>query len=169
MFRIRESISWRPEGPTEINGYTWALGQQSPRCRRVKRSRKIEVFVVVLLVGLPLCSWLLSEIRWSRLNSPDGKFTNVREYLARSRKPSRVSKVEKQGETFFIAYSPMDTWLAMPSGPAGYVFDKSGQMVDWSGDTGDDSSFNKKWPLPQVESSLEELRRVGYQQSPGGQ
>src|SRR5262245_38358579 len=31
------------------------------------------------------------------------------------------------------------------SGPAVYVFDRSGRLVDWSGDMGDDSRFQQKW------------------------
>jgi len=112
---------------------------------------------------VPACGWLLSEIRWARINNPDGKFTNVREYIVQGRQPSRVTKVQREGGTFFIAYSPMDTWLALPSGPAAYVFDGTGEMIEWSRDIGDDPDFQKKWPLPQEESSLEELKQIGFQ------
>ena len=132
----------------------------------MKRIAKIKIIIGALLVVAPACGWLLSEIRWARINAPDGRFSNVREYIARGRPPSRVTKVEKEGKTFFIAYSPMNTWLAVPSGPAAYVFDATGQMVEWSADTGDDPDFQKKWPLPQEKSSLEELKRIGFQQSP---
>ena len=63
---------------------------------------------------------------------------------------------------FFIAYSPMNYWLAVPSGPAAYVFDESGQMVEWSWDPGDDLDFQEKWPLPQEESSVDELAMLGF-------
>lgn len=33
----------------------------------------------------------------------------------------------------------------LPSGPAAYVFDKSGHLTDWSSDVGDDSRFQQKW------------------------
>jgi hypothetical protein len=42
-------------------------------------------------------------------------------------------------------------------------------MVEWSWDTGDDPEFQKKWPLPQEESSVEELKQIGFQQSPAGE
>ena len=61
----------------------------------MKRSTKIEILVVVLIVVLPACGWLASEIRWARLNNPDGKFANVAEYIAHGRQPSRVTKVNR--------------------------------------------------------------------------
>lgn len=31
------------------------------------------------------------------------------------------------------------------SGPAGYVFDADGRLVDWSSDIGDDPAFDDRW------------------------
>ncbi len=62
----------------------------------------------------------------------------------------------------------MDTWLNVPSSPAAYVFDQAGQMVEWCPDSGDDEGFQKKWPLPQEESSFEELKQIGFQPQGGG-
>ena len=135
---------------------------------KMKKISKTEWIIVLLIFVLPACGWLLSEVRWSRINNPNGKFTTVHEYLAHGRQPGRVTKVQKDGRIFFIAHSPMDTWLAVPSGPAVYVFDENGQMVEWSWDTGDDPQFQKKWPLPQEQSSVEELKQIGFQQSPAG-
>ena len=132
---------------------------------KMKRSNKVEILIVVFVLVVPVGGWLLSEIRWARINNPDGKFTTVHDYLAQRRRPARVTKAQKGGNTFFIAYSPMDTWLAVPSGPAAYVFDETGHMVEWSRDTGHDWGFQQKWPLPQSESSVEELKRVGFQKA----
>jgi hypothetical protein len=41
-------------------------------------------------------------------------------------------------------------------------------MVEWSWDMGDDPQFQKDWPLPQERSSVEELKQIGFQQSPAG-
>lgn len=127
----------------------------------IKKTGKVEWLIVTVIFLVPAFGWLVSEIRWSRTNNPDGRFTTASEYLAHGRQPSRVTKVEKEGSIFLIAYSPMDTWLAVPSGPAAYVFDEHGQMVEWSRDTGDAPEFQRKWALPQEESSVAELRQVG--------
>ena len=135
----------------------------------MKRSRKIEITVAVLIVVLPACCWLISEIRWAHINNPEGKFTNVAEYITHGRQPSRVTKVQKQDKTFFIAFGPLDIWLALPSGPAAYVFDESGRMIQWSEDPGDDSEFQKLWPHQQQKSSsIEELKQIGFQQEAEG-
>lgn len=134
--------------------------------KKMKGSRKTEVVIVVLLVAVAACGWLASEIRWARLNNPEGKFTNVAEYVAHGRLPSRVAKVVKQDATFFIAYSPMDTWLAILSSPAAYVFDMKGKMIDWSRVPGDDNGFLERWPFPREKASVEELKHIGFQQPP---
>ena len=131
------------------------------------RLRK-ELIVCAVRFGIPALAWITSEVRWARINSPRGKFTSSGEYLAAGRLPSRVLALTTNGSTFLIAYSPMDHWLAFPSGAAAYVFDESGRMVTWSRDTGDDGRFQKDWPLRQQQrSSLEDLRRLGFQDGAG--
>ncbi|MDC0937201.1 hypothetical protein OAS39_13030 [Pirellulales bacterium] len=127
---------------------------------RLKLYSRSDLLLVLLVISLP-AGWLVSEARWSRINNPNGKFTNVDDYLAQSRQPNRVTKVSRDGKSYFIAYGPLDgRWLAMPSGPAAYVFDESGRLVEWWGDIGDEDNYGKIWSLPQDESSVEELRRL---------
>jgi hypothetical protein len=131
---------------------------------RLSRKTLIELAICVGLFGAAGIAWLSSEIRWARINSPVGKFTSAPEYLAAERLPSRITKLTTNGSTFFIAYSPMDYRLAVPSGPAAYVFDESGHLVAWSRDTGDDGRFQRSWPLrQQAKASIEDLKRLGFQ------
>ncbi len=132
---------------------------------RFKRKTLIEVAVCVGFFGVAGVAWLGSELRWARINSPAGKFCTASEYLATGRLPSRVTTITTNGSTFFIAYSPMDSRLAIPSGPAAYVFDESGRMIAWSRDTGDDGRFHRDWPWPQQgKASIEDLKRIAFQQ-----
>ncbi len=133
--------------------------------KKMKRSRKILMLALVLICALPACAWFISESRWRRINNPEGKFSTVSEYLSGTRQPSRVQRIEKDGQNFFIAYGPMDTWLAFPSGPAAYVFGPDRTMVDWSWDTGDDSDFEKQWPRSlRVDATIEEMEKETFQQ-----
>ena len=119
------------------------------------------IIVLILIVVFPISFWVISEIRWAEINSPDGKFTNVTEYLAQDRKPVSIKKIEKEGNVYFIAFGPLDSWLAAPSGPAAYVFDADGKMVDWAGDSGEADDFNSRWPWPErKDSDLEELKKI---------
>jgi hypothetical protein len=130
---------------------------------------KFELLIVLLIPAGLVGGFVLSQIRWHRINNPEGKFTNVGEYLAHGRLPARVTKVQRDGNTYFIAYGPMDYRIAVPSGPAAYVFDQTGQMVDWSSDTGDDRTFMQRWFRSEEKSSIEELKQIGFQQAPAGE
>lgn len=123
--------------------------------------RKEFVFGLLFLV-IPGIAWIGSELRWARINSPNGRFASASEYLAAGRLPSRVAKITSNGSRFWIAYGPMDHWLAMPSGSAAYVFDESGRMVAWSRDSGDGVAFQRSWPMSREEdASIEDLKRIG--------
>lgn len=124
-------------------------------------SRK-EFVLGLVLIGIPGFAWIGSELRWARINSPHGRFTCASQYLATGRLPSRVAKITSNGSRFWIAYGPMDHWLAVPSGSAAYVFDESGRMVAWSRDSGDDVAFQRSWPMSREEdASIEDLKRIG--------
>jgi hypothetical protein len=131
---------------------------------RLARKRLIEVTVLAALAGAAGIVWLSSEARWARLNNPLGKFDSSSEYLAAGRLPSRVATMTKGGSNYFIAFSPTDSRLALPSGPAAYVFDSSGRLVSWSRDSGDDGEFQRDWPLVQQQrASIDDLRKLGIQ------
>lgn len=133
------------------------------------RLARMKLISCLLLAGIPAVAWIGSEVRWANVNSPRDKFSSVTEYLASGRLPSRVTALTTNGSTYLVAYSPMDCWLAVPSGPAAYVFDESGDMVVWSRDTVDDGSFQAAWPLrQQVEASVEDLKRLGFHQDDAG-
>jgi len=132
---------------------------------RMKRKTKIRIASYALILAIP-AAWLVSEFRWSRINNPQGKFDSVASYLSSNRQPSRVKRIEREGTNYFIAYSPMDTWLAVPSGPAAYVFRPDGKMIDSSWDTGDDPAFGKRWPYTnRVDATVEEMKMETFQQN----
>jgi len=125
----------------------------------MRKITKAEIVVVLLVFSIPAIAWITSEIRWARMNNPAGRFGSVEEYVQHGRLPERVTKTMKEGRSYFIAFSPMNHGLAVPSGPAAYVFDSNGQLVDWSPDTGDDPDFIKRWPHDkQRPSSLRQMR-----------
>lgn len=103
------------------------------------------VAIILLVLALPVIAWILSEVRWASVNNPEGKFTNTAGYLAHGRLPERTYCVDRDGERFLLALGPLDTWLAFPSGPAAYVFNDDGDLVDWTRDIGDDAVFRDTW------------------------
>jgi hypothetical protein len=55
----------------------------------------------------------------------------------------RAAVKELGGTEHMIPLGPLGRRLA--SGPPAFVFDKSGKLVDWSTDSGDDAEFEKRW------------------------
>lgn len=49
---------------------------------------------------------------------------------------------------YLVVFGPLVGFVS--SGPAAYVFDKSGRLVDWTVDSGDSFSFQQKWNPPGV-------------------
>lgn len=130
----------------------------------MKRSKKAELIIVVFITFIFVCSLTASEVRWAKLNDPNGKFSNISSYLAHGRLPSRVSKVVNGGKTFYITFSPIDDmWFALPSGPAAYVFDETGKMVHWSSDIGDDTQFQRQWLKSENVSTIKGLKQLELQ------
>ncbi len=97
------------------------------------------------------------------MNDPKGKFETATEYISHGRLPVRVCRNVIRGVVFLIAEAPDDPPLfVITSSSAAYVFDESGNLVDWSSDTGDDPSFVNQWWSGRTEVvSVEELRRLG--------
>lgn len=86
-------------------------------------------------------------------------FTSIEKRLrTRATPPAQVTtlanwmKWQATAEDFYLG--PSETHLTalgrsatlLPSGPSAYVFDASGQLVDWTADIGDDLTFGTKWP-----------------------
>jgi len=130
--------------------------------------RKRNKFVVLATLGavFPVLAWLTSEFRWRRINSPEQKFSNVTQYVALKRMPQRVVKNRQKSGFYYIAFSPRDSWFALPSGPAAYVFSDEGILVDWTADSGDDPAFDHQWLRAVQPSTLAELIKSSTRSNP---
>ena len=131
----------------------------------MRESRRF-IMSAVFVVILPAAAWLISEVRWDRMNSPAGRFSNVNEYLALKRSPGKVVKSKHKSGFYYIAFSPLDAWFALPSGPAAYVFNDEGTLVDWTADSKDDPAFHEQWLLSAKPSTLAELVKAASRTKP---
>jgi hypothetical protein len=70
------------------------------------------------------------------------------------RMPRSIEVIEEGDSEYLLATG----WGSgvLPSGPSAYVFDRSGKLVDWSGDMGDDPQFYGKW----IRTSKRETRQL---------
>ena len=84
----------------------------------------------------------------------------VDKYTDISKARTRVSAERR----YLIIYRmPVHTnLLTLPSGPAAYVFDEGGLLVDWSPDIEHEHEFLARWggPWEEGELAMEELQRI---------
>jgi hypothetical protein len=96
------------------------------------------IIVLVLLIA----AWIATERLLYRRTVPPADVTSIDSFL----------KWRPDTEQFAILASDNEHLMAtaggagfLPSGPSAYVFDRSGRLVDWSPDIGDDPKFDEKW------------------------
>jgi hypothetical protein len=106
----------------------------------VKRYRPIIIFVLLVV------TWLTAEWLLKRRTVPPRTVNDLASFLQWRESPRRIEVFERVGNEYLIATGPGGA--ALPSGPSGYVFDRSGRLVDWSSDMGDDWRFRDKWFPP---------------------
>lgn len=53
----------------------------------------------------------------------------------------------RPGREYSVFENAPSPWYALSSGPAVYMQDESGRVVDWTADIGDDPDFRVKWRL----------------------
>ena len=107
----------------------------------------------LLVLAIPLY-WIASEVDYARSKSPSGIAT-VSDFYRRFGTPSVVRVFEREGTTYYhlSGHLPRLPWLrAFPSSRPRYVFDASGQFVEWCSDPGDDVRFQQRWHRRAVRS-----------------
>ena len=111
---------------------------------------------------------------WQRHRIEPRGIETLRDYAA-WRSASKVFAVEqKDGRAYAIAYGPIAIGaIFLGSGPAVYVFDDQGRFVEWSPDSGDDSTFQSKWLTQRIQKterqlSLKEIQQWGTVKEPEG-
>lgn len=110
------------------------------------RSRWIE-WAFLALMGLLAVAYVVGcdlELRRSKLRAPNASFDAV---LAHIPTPQRFGTLERDGTTYVVVIGRL-TRIYLASGPPVYVFDRSGRLVDWTYDIGDDPRFSEQWGNP---------------------
>jgi hypothetical protein len=97
------------------------------------------ILFLALLIGGGIVFECVSTLR----QNPAGHASTLKEYLQWRPTASQFGTVDVQGKQHIIAYGRASGLLA--SGPPAYVFDDTGQLVDWSADIGDDPQFDERW------------------------
>lgn len=122
----------------------------------------------VIFFGVIIGGWFALESAMFRRVNPVGRASTLNEYLAWRQSAGQFAAVDVRGRQHLIAYGPAGGGL-LPSGPAAYVFDGAGRLVDWSADIGDDSRFDRRWNAQRSRGAARPLSRNGAQPVPASQ
>lgn len=94
------------------------------------------ILVVVLIV--------VEYIAYRRVVPPE-EVRSLDDFLVWRPAADQFVVVDANGGAYLIAYGPESSVFLVSSGPSAYVFDSSGQFVDWSSDIGDNPTFDERW------------------------
>lgn len=120
------------------------------------------VFIIgIILVGLFFVTRSYVQSRYNLLKPASALYSDFR------RKPPVIIDTARIFTIAGIDYYELigkignHDLLYLPSGPPAYIFDKNGNLIDYSLDTGDDPDFLSKWHVDQGKYiTLEELDRL---------
>jgi hypothetical protein len=117
----------------------------------MKRFRGITI--ALLLVA----AWLVAESLLHRRTIPPKGVIDIGSFLEWRKDTHRFVILADSKNKHLMATGPGGG--LMPSGPAAYVFDDHGRLVDWSPDIGDDDAFDQRWNAQRARSSGSALPR----------
>lgn len=108
---------------------------------------------LLLLLLIPVAlflGWMYWLDRWAESLAPAG--TTLAEHLENMPAPDYARKLTVAGRDYLFLENWSEPLPRFPSGPAVYVFDDAGKLVEWELDIDEIPEFHERWP--------------GYQASP---
>ena len=119
--------------------------QRVEAARKVKGYLKLALSVPVVVVVLYVGSLAYNHIRVV----PRGVET-VQDFYRRYGNPPRVDALYADGRTYYRITGEIPAPLSFPKGNPMYVFDDTGRIVDWTGESGGDPNFLQRWVAPRA-------------------
>lgn len=97
----------------------------------------------LLVLFLSFAGVVAYEMHAARLAAPPTHVTTLNSFLQWLPGTHPAAVRQFRGSEYLIIFGPLNGFVS--SGPPAYVFDKSGQFVEWVPDSGDDSNFERRW------------------------
>ena len=120
----------------------------------MKRYRWI-IIVAVLIPG-----FVLTEYFGHHRVVPPDQVKSLDGFLAWKPSAEEFAVVDTRNGEYLIAYGPANSLLGLSSGPSAYAFDRSGRLVDWSADIGDDPRFDERWQAQSARGGARHIARA---------
>ena len=111
------------------------------------RSQWRSYVAIVLGVLIMFLGWVSVET-WGYLRiAPGEDAQHLKEFL-KSMPPSEgIYSWQSGASTYLEVVGTLPPWPFVVSGPPIYIFDTTGKLVDWTAQSGEDSAFERRWPL----------------------
>jgi len=116
---------------------------QSMASTSVVKKRSCVILLIAVILGV---TWAITE--WFALmeKAPRESDKNLVTFLESYSDVTDIAKLTIDGKPYIKVIRDVDSSiLHLPSGPPVYIFDRSGVLVDWTLDLGDDPAFELRW------------------------
>ncbi len=96
---------------------------------------------ILMLLALAAIVWFsLAAVEARRLRPPTSART-LPSFLSVMPRPERFEIRDVGDRQYLLVVGRLPATVTLPSGPPEYVFDSSGNLLDWTADSGDDPRF----------------------------
>ena len=102
---------------------------------------KSEIAILTLMVVSFLAGTFYQQ---NKLVLPSNVVT-LAEFSVTMPPPHKVIAFEKNGSSYVEIIGSLPGFPKVPSGPPAYIFDSSGRIAYWTGDTGDSTEYWENW------------------------
>ncbi len=86
----------------------------------------------VLLVG-----WIAADLRSGFAVAPPQGVTHITVFAQQMKPPRRLARTQFESAEVIVWEGQLKPFPSVPSGPACYVFDRRGNLLEWSSETGE--------------------------------
>ena len=111
---------------------------------RQRRRRAFGIALGVVLVGVGASFIWHTQKTIERLTPPNS-VVDLQTFMQQMPKPDSGYELNVGGSQHIELVGPLPSKWTLPAGPPSYIFDASGQLVDWTWDIGEDPDFVSAW------------------------
>ena len=123
-------------------------------------------YVATVIVLLILFIAGASVLRWGYLRTfPDEDAQHLKEFLKSMPPIEGIYSRQSGGTTYLEVVGTLPPAPLGVSGPPIYIFDSRGKLIDWTREYGEDSTFERRWPLGATRHRLSEDEALRFVES----
>ncbi len=113
---------------------------------RIAAARKVKSYLKILLsVPFVICVLYFGSLLYNHVRVIPRGVETVQDFYRRYGNPPRVDSLFVQGRKYYRITGEIPAPLGFPKGPPIYIFDSTGRLLDWTGESLNDLAFASKW------------------------